>query len=341
MKKNRNCLNCNHTISEEDSYCANCGQNTSEPKLSVKALVVNFFTNVLNLDSKFFGSLRSLFIPGKFTVDYVAGKRVKYYSPGRILFVSMVIFFFLLAMTISEIANTESWGTINEGAWSLKKEIKFDSLKTVYREELQDSLPFLDSLKADLFVPVDTSGSFKFTTSDKDTSGVDIELYNLLTMSEDEYFEKKKIDNDQTKFLLRQLKKSAKDVKGFVNFMIGNLTWMFILISISLAALMKFLYIRRGYYYAEHVIFQMHFLSFALVLGSIFLIVTLIRDEFDNKIFFVFTLLSGLYLFIALKNYYKQGFFKTTIKYIFLLLGYFLSFFTFVILISVISFLLL
>ena len=336
----RNCLNCNNDITPGDVYCSNCGQKASEPQLSVKALVANFFSNVFNLDSKFINSFISLFVPGRYTIDFVAGKRVKYYSPGRVMFVSMVIFFFLLATVISRMGQTDRWGKINEEAWRAKMEIKYDSIVRFYEDESQSSSIIQDSIKAALFEKVDTNKTIHFTSSDKDTSGIDFEIFDLLNMPEEEFFTKNKINNKNTQFILRQLKKSAKDVKGTVNFMIGNLSWMFLLMALSLAALMKLLYIRRRHYYAEHLIFQMHFMSFGIVMGSIFLIITLFKKEFDQNIFIGFTLLSAIYLFIALKRYYQQGFLKTTIKYIILLFGYLFSFVTFVLLISAVSFLL-
>lgn len=75
------------------------------------------------------------------------------------------------------------------------------------------------------------------------------------------------------------------------------------------AFMLKLLYARRRRYYAEHVIFSLHVHAFIFL---IFILMFLIR--FD-----LFTIAASLwilvYLWLAMKRVYRQGWFRTTVKW--------------------------
>ena len=74
-------------------------------------------------------------------------------------------------------------------------------------------------------------------------------------------------------------------------------------------------YIRKKYTYTDHLIFSFHNQSLLFIL----LILSWIIDSiFDWSTSGIFLLIFGIYLFQAMRKFYGQGFFKTSIKYLFL-----------------------
>jgi len=75
------------------------------------------------------------------------------------------------------------------------------------------------------------------------------------------------------------------------------------------AFILKLLYLRRGRYYAEHLVFALHFHAFA------FLVLT-VDTLLGNLDWFIWTpLVLAVYLFVALKTVYGQSWLKTTLKF--------------------------
>ncbi len=106
-----------------------------------------------------------------------------------------------------------------------------------------------------------------------------------------------------------------------------------VLLFVSLpvfALLLKLLYLRRKkYYYADHGIFSIYhyifsFFLFMLVFGLDKLNDYVKWDALEILSLVIF-LSGGVYLFMAMRRFYGQGFFKTLIKFILLNIGALLS----------------
>jgi hypothetical protein len=82
---------------------------------------------------------------------------------------------------------------------------------------------------------------------------------------------------------------------------------------------LKFFYIRRKYTYIDHLIFVFHGQTVFFMLFSIFLLLNLFSLKPQIWVFIVLFL---LYLIIAMKKFYQQGYFKTILKFLLLNLGY-------------------
>ncbi|MGW9685523.1 DUF3667 domain-containing protein [Flagellimonas sp. 2504JD1-5] len=80
------CLNCGHPLDISDKYCPNCSQANSTKKLILKDFWDEFFSSLINYDSKLLKTLYALLLkPGTITKDYINGKRVSYTNPFRFL----------------------------------------------------------------------------------------------------------------------------------------------------------------------------------------------------------------------------------------------------------------
>ena len=84
------CANCGTALT--GPFCANCGQHVADFHQSVWRLVRDFFENTLSWDSKVLRTLGPLFRrPGFLTLEFMAGRRVRYVHPLRLfLFTSAV-----------------------------------------------------------------------------------------------------------------------------------------------------------------------------------------------------------------------------------------------------------
>lgn len=124
--------------------------------------------------------------------------------------------------------------------------------------------------------------------------------------------------NFENRFLYDRAKVSGSFLEGkdawknFVNKMLSHASVsLFILLPIFTLSL-KFFYIRRKFTYVEHLIFVFHTQTVFFLLLTIFIILNFFTQ---NAPLWVFVLLFLIYLFLAMKKFYRQGFFKTFIKY--------------------------
>ncbi|RDY58079.1 DUF3667 domain-containing protein [Flagellimonas nanhaiensis] len=104
------CLNCGHILTIDDKYCPNCGQANSTKKLILKDFFDEFFSSLINYDSKLLKTLYALLIkPGTITKDYVQGKRISYTNPFRFL-LSLAFLYFLMFTYNSNLSNLDDMG---------------------------------------------------------------------------------------------------------------------------------------------------------------------------------------------------------------------------------------
>jgi hypothetical protein len=92
------CRNCGATASE--TYCPNCGQETSLALPTVRALLREAAGRYVALDGRMWRTLIGLlFRPGFLTREYFAGRRRQYIRPARLFLVLSIALFALLRFT--------------------------------------------------------------------------------------------------------------------------------------------------------------------------------------------------------------------------------------------------
>ena len=91
------CLNCGAELS--GLFCANCGQENTELRVSLRRLARDFLAEQLGLESKVPTTLWTLISrPGLLTKEYLAGRRVRSLLPLRLYLSASVVFFLLMAL---------------------------------------------------------------------------------------------------------------------------------------------------------------------------------------------------------------------------------------------------
>nr|WP_299385257.1 DUF3667 domain-containing protein [Allomuricauda sp.] len=177
------CLNCGHPLDVSDKYCPNCSQANSTKKLVLRDFWDEFFSSLINYDSKLLKTLYAMLLkPGTITKHYVEGKRITYTNPFR--FLLSLAFLYLLLFTYNN--NFSSWdkaaekfdGNINgTGPVSFdlgNAQISTDS--TIIREKTENALTTMDSLgisdvpASDQIKYLDSIGVFDGTYIEKEAA---------------------------------------------------------------------------------------------------------------------------------------------------------------------------
>jgi hypothetical protein len=101
------CLNCGRAL--HGAFCATCGQRSvpSDPTLS--ELAGDAWHELSGYDGRIASTFRSLFRPGKLTLEYLQGRRARYLPPVRLYLIVSVIYFLVAA------AAPESAGGLRTG----------------------------------------------------------------------------------------------------------------------------------------------------------------------------------------------------------------------------------
>ncbi|TMU50855.1 DUF3667 domain-containing protein [Flagellimonas algicola] len=99
------CKNCGHPLDVSDKYCPNCSQANSTKKLVLRDFWDEFFSSLINYDSKLLKTLYAMLLkPGIITKDYVNGKRITYTNPFRFL-LSLAFLYFLMVTYNNSFSN--------------------------------------------------------------------------------------------------------------------------------------------------------------------------------------------------------------------------------------------
>ena len=95
----RTCENCGQPLYGE--HCYGCGQWTKGLVRHFSSILGDFFDTVLNIDSRVLRTLWPLFTkPGYLTLEYLAGRRVRYVTPMRLYLFLSIIAFFAMQMSV-------------------------------------------------------------------------------------------------------------------------------------------------------------------------------------------------------------------------------------------------
>lgn len=88
-----NCLNCATLLTADDRFCPNCGQKTDTHRLTMSHIWHDLTHAITHTDKGFFYTIKELAIrPGRVALEYVAGKRKKYFNPFSFLIIIMGVY---------------------------------------------------------------------------------------------------------------------------------------------------------------------------------------------------------------------------------------------------------
>ena len=352
----RYCMNCNELLAEEALYCHLCSQKCTDGRITVKELLKEFFDSVFNIDSKFFRTVGALVIPGKLTIEYFLGRHKSYSHPIRLFLVSGILFFFLASMITIRYAE-KGLGKAEDsmlklGAYEAKVLSQVDSFKLAVLDSFENN-PILIEAFDSLDVKIQ---------SWQDDDSLDIEYFeyyplfgvenrsiklskvDAIEMDSGELAKAYKFDNNYIgQIIVTQAIRVQTNLVELVTTAISQSIWSFLFMMLALGLILKLLYIRRGIFYIEHLIFSFHFHAFGFIVGSILLLIGLmfpglVESSFMNGLNIIF-LGTLIYMLIAMKRVYQQNWFKTFIKFCILNFSYLFVFILFITISALVTFL--
>jgi len=336
LRKETNCLNCNATVLGR--YCQACGQENTEPKETFWHMFTHFFYDITHFDGSFCDTLKDLlFKPGFLSREYMIGRRKKYLHPVRMyVFTSAVfflVFFSLFYVSENDVAKADRKAKA-EKSFSTIKEEAFKNAKT--KEDsarILKGLEFLGYNEADKNKKPDS-----IIRSKKGNNGINFtfggDASNYKTLKEYDSVQKtlpeNKRDAGLTKIFTRRSVGLNEKYNGdqqkiaieLVNKFIHSIPYL-LFVSLPLYALyLKLLYIRhrKQYYFADHGVFLIHLYVFTFL----FMLIYFGLDKLEKKthvsdieyVQLIFGFVGLFYTIKAMKNFYKQKWGKTIIKFI-------------------------
>tara|TARA_B110000046_G_scaffold185172_1_gene225847 strand:- start:270 stop:1316 length:1047 start_codon:yes stop_codon:yes gene_type:complete len=315
------CLNCGHPFYGQEKFCPDCGQANKANRITFKSFIQEVFNGFISWDSKFWITFIPLLTkPGKVSRDYIDGKRQRYANPFRFYLTISVLFFLIIGAT-------ESYDTFKElrtGKTASEKSINdqtddaFQKKDSLVRKELLESTRAIhpDSIKKSSSAGANLQLSFfpdakKYYEYQKKHPEVEIEraLDNLKTTHT--FFNRFMYSRFQA---VNKIGNSTENQKQFTNQIISYISIsLFIFLPLFTLSL-KLFYLRRKYTYVEHLVFVFHTQTVFFLLLTLFYILNYFKGQ--DYIIAVFLLLFLVYLYLAMKGFYKQGPLKTFIKFI-------------------------
>jgi hypothetical protein len=330
QRKEKNCLNCGATV--VGRFCHVCGQENVVPKESFWKLVIHFFYDITHFDSNFFYTLKYLlFKPGFLSKEYLKGRRASYLNPVRMYVFTSAIFFLIFFLMYNSqksqkaiffedksLTHPERADKINDLQNELKKGEKDSSILIKEIELLKDTARTVTD--QDLVKIAGKGLSLKINGKNyKTTAEYDSVQQSLDPLKRDGWFERL-VTEKQIMFNTKYKGDPNEIFASLVEIYLHKLPYLLFVSLPLFAFILKLLYIRRKQFlYADHGIFSIHHYIFSFILLLFIFLFSAIRAR--PGFHWVQNIEIGLfiawpaYLYMAMLNFYKQGWFKSFVKF--------------------------
>ncbi|HEV2352942.1 MAG TPA: DUF3667 domain-containing protein [Puia sp.] len=334
-RKEKNCLNCQATL--YGRYCHVCGQENLEPKETVWHLVSHFFNDITHFDGKFFSTVKFLLRkPGFLSREYVAGRRASYLNPIRMYVFTSAIFFLILfalknprdMVNVNEKPDRERAADLRQMQANLQQELASDGVDSAARQRIGEAVR--------QSVP---------THRDSAAEGADDNRPSFFGLNSGHYTTNAAYDSAQRAlpdslrdgWLKRALMYKIiaantefnRDKKAYFEHVAENMLHSIpkvLFVSLPLFALiLNIMYVRRRktFYYVDHGIFTIHLYcaTFILTMAALLLYQLAQALKIGWLTGIIWLLIVAIwfyiviYLYKAMRGFYRQGRFKTFLKY--------------------------
>lgn len=344
LRKTLRCQNCDYPLEPDFNFCPRCSQHNSDKLTSFGKLAAEAVSDFFSYDSRFVKTIPPfLFRPGFLTVEFVAGRRVRYMHPLRLyLFISLLYFSVVSLVTVNR--SRETSPILPEASLS---STQADSVKAEVRRSLRDNLSESEMRKVDSVLTVRDSGTntgsiyLNFESDGDSQNEKELEKYLRLVrtkgITEYQVMDSLRWEpNRRNLFKVRQGMRLANlNKQEFMEFFMGKISVMMFIMLPFVTLFLKLLYVRRKRYYMEHMTFMLHIHAFMFLILSLALLPGYYQSV-PNATFYAGLLIS-FYMILAFRKVYQQGWFKTLLKMFVLFMGYIFSLTVFLLLTLVVS----
>jgi hypothetical protein len=329
-RKANHCLNCGEEFDESFNYCSHCGQENNHNRVSFGTLVLDFLNNYFSFDSKFSLSLLPFFLePGYLTKKFVEGKRASFVNPIRLYLVISLVFFFVFSMVSNDIVQ-DSVNDFDEASGELAEELP-DSSKVLLNEVLAGDLSNIepDSVYTFLADPEDSTKNYTFSVQRPDSSNQFITEENFaiyMRLRQDYVISVEQLldslntvslSNFQYNLTKKLIRLDRAENQVVISQLLKNLPLMMIFILPIFAFVLELFYMRRNQYYITHLIHALHLHSFAYVIYGFAFVAAMywLPEGGGFWAILISFILVTTHSYLSFLKVYKQGWFKTLVKY--------------------------
>jgi len=334
--RGNSCLNCNDPLEGEENFCPSCGQRNNVNRLSFKLFVEEFFGDVFSYDSRLWGTVFPLILkPGKVAYEFVTGRRKKFVNPFRTYLTVSLIFFLVYGM-IKTVEQYNGDGTKNGNSSFLNFDNDDDNLTSAQKDSIVAAA--LSNVKNNAAIDIDsvlTANNVNLDSIDTDKMPFDslkqkipfvkkvTEFYDYHELYKDHapaqafdslgykntFWNRFYYDKSISFYRMQQ------DGDSFLDKIFSGLSIAVFLFLPIFALIFKLIYIRRKYTYMEHMVFVFYTQSVFFLLMLLFLIINNFSNS-EGSLIAIFMLLFAIYIYLAMRRFYKQGWFKTFVKFV-------------------------
>lgn len=332
------CLNCNAPL--HGRFCHVCGQENVEPKESVWTLITHFFHDITHFDGKFFDTLRYLlWRPGFLSSEYVLGRRARYLNPVRMyVFTSAIFFlmFFSFFFSLKGIVSDPKDYYVSEPVDYARNDSEYISWALRGAKTLEDSARIrsdFDRRKREKDSLQAAKKSVRIWNEDKDDDYDSGDSSRYKTVADYDSAQKKLPPDERDGWFTRAIRhreielgpRFRKDrnavIREWMNKFIHSFPQL-LFVSLPLIALvLQLLYIRRRkeFYYVSHGIFLIHVYIYSFINLLLFFALgklkTAMHWNWLGWVQFLLALHAFWYVYKGMRNFYKQGRWKTVGKF--------------------------
>lgn len=335
------CKNCDALLTvlpngELGSFCPACGQDTHNHPPTFFEFVHEFITHYVALEGKLWKTLVLLFFkPAELTREYRAGRKLRYISPLRLYITASFLFFFIVKIIgVGSFMQDDIHDTISSHQKTSTASKELQNAAKEIKAELNSELdkPADTTTNSKTKITLSTSSTPPKKAAEKTAEKAQDEPPDKAEEGEEGGWQNRKWtwtdENDQKASINFQckpgstgctmLKKRLQEkFQGRTNGqvlddlkhgMVANVPYVLFLMLPLFAALTKLLYVTRGLYYGEHVVYALHIHAFTFF-GL--LIAALVPDFLVSWVIG----LIAIYYLIAMKRFFVGSWFTTILRY--------------------------
>lgn len=312
------CLNCGHPLDKSDRYCPYCSQINSTKSVTLLDYFSEFLGSIFVYDSRLRYTLRDIFKPGKMSLNYVHGQRLKYANPFK-FFLSISILYFIVNGFVNERQNKE--GLSINSAFETSGSATYKTPRSFIMEDRGDTIRAAE-LGIEQFFSEKELSAMPFLDRTFSRAGVYLDyLYNHPEQSSVTALEQlghpPNMKNKWIYSRMKSIKKIVDDKDGFFSYIQSNFPFFLFFFAPFFALFFLIFYRKTKFKYMDHLVLLFHIFSFYFLVNLIIRIPSIfIETSFFGTIFFLFVV--PFYFYKSLRNFYGERFLKTIFKTILL-----------------------
>ena len=305
------CLNCGTLLTGQ--YCATCGQRARSRLISIWELVRDAIGDLFELDSRLWQTLIPLSLrPGQLTREYLLGRRARFMPPFRTYLVLSLAFFLVAFFDPSA-----QLGLLLDPVSTTPAERQAEIRRQMAKDLEAEGIAVPEGLVPPE-APAAAAEGINMGCESEDIAKMQLPLW---------------LSQRLTPARLQEIceRITADDGRAFVRQLTDNIPASLFILLPLMALVLKILYPLSKRYYAEHLLFVVHYHAFLFlvltleVLLSEFVQLARLPSLLSTLAVWAVVIYIPVYLFKALRRVYGQGRAITFLKFLLLVLSYFVG----------------